>query len=86
VSEEEIRDTINNTDVKAARNIFERSQDLWKGILNYKYGGGFYKFREMVMDGVEAVLPDYQCIETNWELASGRHHAGSGTWINLISR
>jgi len=88
-TQEDIRDIINNTDVKGARKLFEQNSDLWKRVLTQKYPfkeGGFPKLQKAVNEGVEAIIPTYTDIEFNWQLQSSRHHAGEGTWSHLISK
>lgn len=92
VSEETVRDIINNTDVKAARKLYTDNAIIWESMLNgyYRSEKGTAAFTTMVTRGVEEIVPTYRDLEKNWHLRGGWNtHSNSingGDWQNYVAQ
>ena len=78
-SEEEVEDAINNCNVKLARKILSRNQDVFLWMLKFCGRDGYphdqtclYKTRKTMYDiglhGVERIVEDPYDLEGNWKL------------------
>lgn len=70
ISEEEVRDIIDSTDVEAARKLFQANSVIWKNLISSQYSAenAWERFSQIVQDGVEMIYPNYRDIEHNWSL------------------
>lgn len=92
LTDDYIRDVINNSDVKAARAVFKDNIGIWGALHGRHYGTGdsIKMFERAVMQGVESILPNFHDIKGNWKLdpderwdERSNRHAG-GTWGSLL--
>lgn len=76
--QQEIREIINNLDVKGARRVIEKNKKVFEGLVDYKYNGYYdsspntSKFAyQLVMEGLPSVVKDPTDVEGNWKLGGG---------------
>ena len=93
IEEDAVRNIINHCDVKAARQYVKSHLEMFHILLS---NDGIYRsteseraFKQIVEGGIEAVLPDFQSVETNWRLSGrwdGESNNNNATWGALCRR